>query len=112
MNRRAILLAFAGTALGGGAAVADGPAQVRSTATVEVIDDPRQVDDIIARVRAQQAREQARPQTPPIQQVAAPPKIQRPALPAAEEVRPGPIRREKREREREREKRLRRHREK
>jgi hypothetical protein len=39
-------------------------------------------------------------------------RVQRPALPAAEEVRSAPARREKREREREREKRQRRKREK
>jgi hypothetical protein len=112
VSRRTLLFALLGGPLGGGAALADGPAQVRSTATVEVIDDARQVEDIIARVRAQQAIDAARPATPPSRQVAPATRVQRPALPAAEEVRSAPARREKREREREREKRQRRKREK
>jgi hypothetical protein len=102
--RRVVFAALVGGSLAaGGAARADGPAQVRSTATVEVIDDPKQVDDIIARVRAQQAREQARPQTPASQQATQPARLQRPSLPAAEELRAGKsaAHREKRERERE-----------
>ena len=52
--RRAVLIAGA-LAAQATVARADDPRPVRSTATVEVIEDNKHVDDIIARVRAEQA---------------------------------------------------------
>ena len=53
---------------------------IRTTATVEVIDDARQVDDIIARVKAKEAESQA-PRVPVVKSEAA--KLERAPLPPA-----------------------------
>jgi hypothetical protein len=49
-------LAFAATTSVGAAAYAD-DTHVRTSATVEVLDEKAQIDDVISRMRAQQARE-------------------------------------------------------
>jgi hypothetical protein len=74
-----ILLAFALVAVAGGAAWAD-DTRVRTTATVEVIDDQTQVDEVISRLRAQQAAEKLKPAN--LQQ-AGNLKLERPAPPSS-----------------------------
>jgi hypothetical protein len=72
--------------LGGAAALADEPPanKVRTSATVEVIEDARRVDDIISRMKSQPRSAQA----PEAQKAAAPEgeaaRPERPALPSAE----------------------------
>ncbi len=74
-------------AVASGAAWADDKGHmVRATATVEVIEDARQVDDIIARVRAREAAEKQR--EPAVDPRAERPanadaRVERPALPEA-----------------------------
>jgi hypothetical protein len=74
-----MILAFAFVALASGAAFAD-DARVRSSATVEVIDDKAQIDDVISRLRTQQALDKARAAT--AVQEAASLKVERPAPPS------------------------------
>jgi hypothetical protein len=74
-----LILAFALVAVASGAAWAD-DTRVRTTATVEVIDDQSQVDDVITRLRAQQAAEKLKPST--VQQ-AGNLKLERPAPPSS-----------------------------
>lgn len=57
-----LLFAFALVAAASGAAWAD-DSRVRTSATVEVIDDKAQIDDVISRLRAQQALDKQRPTT-------------------------------------------------
>lgn len=73
------LLALGLVAAAGGAAFAD-DTRVRTSATVEVLDDKAQIDDVIARLRAQQALDQHRAATA---QTAGSLKIERPAPPTA-----------------------------
>jgi hypothetical protein len=72
-----VILAFALVAAAGGAAWAD-DTRVRTSATVEVIDDKAQIDDVISRLRTQQALDKK--QATPVQQ-AATLKVERPAPP-------------------------------
>ena len=74
---RRFVLALALVATAGGAAFAD-DAHVRTSATVEVLDDKAQIDDVISRMRTQQARDKKQPA--PLQQ-AATLKVERPAPP-------------------------------
>jgi hypothetical protein len=75
-----IVLAFAFVAWASGAAWAD-DTRVRTTATVEVIDDKAQIDDVITRLRAQQALDkQAHAATLPH---AANLKVERPVPPSS-----------------------------
>src|SRR5439155_12346781 len=62
-----------------GAAFAD-DARVRTSATVEVIDDKAQIDDVISRLRTQQALDKQRAAT--ALQEAATLKVERPAPPS------------------------------
>jgi len=72
------VLACALVAAAGGLAFAD-DTRVRTSATVEVIDDKAQIDDVISRLRTQQALDKAQHPTP-LQQ-AATLKVERPAPP-------------------------------
>jgi len=74
------VLAFAFVALASGAAFAD-DSRVRTTATVEVIDDKAQIDDVISRLRTQQALDKQRAAT--AVQEAASLKVERPAPPSS-----------------------------
>jgi hypothetical protein len=73
-----VILAFALVAAAGGAAWAD-DARVRTSATVEVIDDKAQIDDVISRLRTQQALDKKQQGT--ALQQAATLKVERPAPP-------------------------------
>ena len=66
-------------AAAGGAAFAD-DTRVRTSATVEVLDDKAQIDDVISRLRAQQALDQHRATT--VQQAGSL-KVERPSPPTA-----------------------------
>jgi hypothetical protein len=73
MNRRTI---FLGGILWAAAAAADEPPRkrpVRTSATVEVIDDARHVEDIISRMRTQQQAQQQPQQQPAERAPGAPP---------------------------------------
>lgn len=94
---RRTILALALVIAAAGAARADG-ARVRSHATVEVLDDKAQIDDVISRLRKQgdaappksQAHTQAatlKAERPPASTVGAEP--HRPVGPEAKEPRPG-----------------------
>jgi hypothetical protein len=72
-----VIFAFALVAAAGSAAWAD-DTRVRTSATVEVLDDKAQIDDVISRMRTQQARDKKQPA--PLQQ-AATLKVERPAPP-------------------------------
>jgi hypothetical protein len=74
-----LVLAFAFVAAAGGAAWAD-DTRVRTSATVEVLDDRAQIDDVISRLRTQQALDKQRAATA-VQQ-AGNLKVERPAPPA------------------------------
>jgi hypothetical protein len=74
------ILAFAFVAVSSGAAFAD-DTRVRTSATVEVIDDKAQIDDVISRMRTQQALDRQRAAT--AAQQAATLKVERPAPPTA-----------------------------
>jgi hypothetical protein len=75
-----IVLAFAFVAAASGAAWAD-DTRVRTSATVEVLDDRAQIDDVISRMRTQQALDKQRTATA-VQQ-AGNLKVERPAPPSA-----------------------------
>jgi len=75
-----LLFAFALVATASGAALAD-DTRVRTSATVEVIDDKAQIEDVISRLRTQQALDKAQHPTP-LQQ-AATLKVERPQPPTA-----------------------------
>ena len=74
-----LILALALVAAAGGAAFAD-DAHVRTSATVEVLDDKAQIDDVISRLRAQQALDKQRTST---LQKAGSLKVERPAPPTS-----------------------------
>ena len=74
-----LLIALGLVAATSGVALAD-DTRVRTSATVEVIDDKAQIDDVITRLRAQQALEKQRKTTPP---QAASLKLERPAPPTS-----------------------------
>ena len=75
-----MVLAFALVAAAAGAARAE-DSRVRTSATVEVLDDKAQIDDVISRLRTQQALDRQRSQT--ALQQAASLKVERPAPPSA-----------------------------
>ena len=75
-----MVLAFAFVAAASGVAFAD-DTRVRTSATVEVIDDKAQIDDVISRMRTQQLLDQKRTAT--AAQQAATLKVERPAPPTA-----------------------------
>ena len=77
---RRYVLAFAFVAAASGAAFAD-DSRVRTTATVEVIDDKAQIDDVISRLRTQQALDKQHAATALEQ--AASLKVERPAPPTS-----------------------------
>ena len=74
-----LVLAFAFVAAASGPAFAD-DTRVRTSATVEVLDDKAQIDDVISRLRAQQALDKQRAGT--LQQVGSL-KLERPAPPTS-----------------------------
>ena len=74
-----LLFALCLVAAAGGAAFAD-DARVRTSATVEVLDDKAQIDDVISRLRAQQALDKQRATT---LQKAGSLKVERPAPPTS-----------------------------
>ena len=74
-----LLLALSLVAAASGAAWAD-DSRVRTSATVEVIDDKAQIDDVISRLRAQQALDKQRTST---LQKAGSLKVERPAPPTS-----------------------------
>lgn len=76
-----LILALGLVAAIGGAALAD-DTRVRTSATVEVLDDKAQIDDVISRLRAQQALDKQRATTT-VQQRAGSLKIERPSPPTA-----------------------------
>ncbi len=85
----------------GGSARADEKAKghaLRATATVEVIEDARQVDEIIARVKAREKAAEVQPE----RNAAMQQKSERPALPRAESLEKAGPQRERGERLRER----------
>ena len=76
---RRLVLALAFVAAASGAALAD-DTRVRTSATVEVLDDKAQIDDVISRLRAQQALDKQRAGT--LQQAGSL-KLERPAPPTS-----------------------------
>lgn len=74
-----LLLALAFVAAASGAAFAD-DTRVRTSATVEVLDDKAQIDDVISRLRTQQALDKQRAAT--LQQAGSL-KVERPAPPTS-----------------------------
>jgi len=74
-----LVLAFAFVAAASGAAFAD-DTRVRTSATVEVLDDKAQIDDVISRLRTQQALDKQHAAT--LQQVGSL-KVERPAPPTS-----------------------------
>ncbi|HEX9105342.1 MAG TPA: hypothetical protein VF997_24195 [Polyangia bacterium] len=74
-----ILFALGLVAATSGAAFAD-DTRVRTSATVEVIDDKAQIDDVISRLRAQQALDKQKAAPP---QQAGSLKVERPAPPTS-----------------------------
>jgi hypothetical protein len=76
---RRLVLALGMVAAASGVAFAD-DTRVRTTATVEVIDDRAQIDDVISRLRAQQALDK---QATATMQKAGSLKVERPAPPTA-----------------------------
>jgi hypothetical protein len=74
-----IVFALGLVAATSGAALAD-DTRVRTSATVEVIDDKAQIDDVVTRLRAQQALDKQRAVT---EQKAASLKVERPAPPTS-----------------------------
>ena len=79
MSVTRMILALGLVAAAGGLGRADEP-HVRTSATVEVIDDRAQVDDVISRLRAQQALDKQRSAT--VQQAGSL-KVERPAPPTS-----------------------------
>lgn len=77
---RRLILALALVAAAGGSAWA-GDSRVHTSATVEVIDDKAQIDDVISRLRAQQALDKR--QKPPTLQQAGNLKVERVAPPTS-----------------------------
>jgi hypothetical protein len=80
MKRVMLALPLVLVAAGAGVARAD-DTRVRTSATVEVLDDKAQIDDVISRMRAQQALDKVRP-TGTLQQAGSL-KVERPAPPSA-----------------------------
>ena len=80
-----------------GTASADEPQQVRHSATVEVLDDKSQIDDVISRLKSEPARDA--PKTDPrTNRLPPPPSVERDPKRAPKPPTPHPLRRERHER--------------